>query len=135
MTCNWNRFNSFTIQNEQSCCLLELTCLAQSYIIEVQAKIMVIDKDILSARSLLKRCLFLHDIYFCFLFWEINADSHKNSDKTPFRIKKLNILPLVIYMVHDYSYFGSTADFVIKKEHLGFLPDFAISKRRVEIWP
>jgi hypothetical protein len=49
----------------------------------------------------------------------------------------LNILPLVIYMVHDYSFFGSTADFVIKKEHfLGFLPDLAISKRqrrRVEI--
>jgi hypothetical protein len=32
-----------------------------------------------------------------------------------FRIKKLNILPLVIYMVHDYSFFGSIADFVIKK--------------------
>jgi len=44
MTCNWNRFNSFTIQNEQSCCLLELTCFAQSYIVEAQAKIMVIDK-------------------------------------------------------------------------------------------
>jgi len=42
MTRNWNRLNSFTIQNEQSC-LLELTCLAQSYIIDVQAKIMVID--------------------------------------------------------------------------------------------
>jgi hypothetical protein len=27
----------------------------------------------------------------------------------------LNILPLVIYMVHDYSFLGSTADFVIKK--------------------
>jgi hypothetical protein len=25
------------IQNEQSCCLPELTCLSQSYIIEVQA--------------------------------------------------------------------------------------------------
>jgi hypothetical protein len=37
-----------------------------------------------------------------------------------FRIRKLNILPLVIYMVRDYSFFGSTADFVIKKEHLGF---------------
>ena len=30
-------------------------------------------------------------------------------------LKKLNILLLVIYMVHDYSFFGSTADFVIKK--------------------
>jgi hypothetical protein len=39
--------------------------------------------------------------------------------------KKLNILPIVIFMVHDYSFFGSTADFVIKKEHLGFLPDLA----------
>ena len=50
--------------------------------------------------------------------------------------KKLNMLPLVIYMVDDYSFFGSTVDFVIKKEHLGFLPDLAISKRqrrRVEI--
>jgi hypothetical protein len=27
----------------------------------------------------------------------------------------LNILPLVIYMFHDYSFLGSTADFVIKK--------------------
>jgi hypothetical protein len=36
-------------------------------------------------------------------------------------------------MVHDYSFFVSTADFVIKKEHLGFLPDLAISKRQVEI--
>ena len=49
-----------------------------------------------------------------------------------FRIKKFIILPLVIYMVHDYSLFGSTADFVIKKEHLGFLPDLAISKRQTE---
>ena len=34
------------------------------------------------------------------------------------------------------SFFGSTADFVIKKEHLGFLPDLVISKRqrrRIEI--
>ena len=31
-------------------------------------------------------------------------------------------------MVHDYSFFGSTADFVIKKEHLGFLPFY-------RIWP
>ena len=30
----------------------------------------------------------------------------------------------------NYSFFGSTADFVIKKEHLGFLPDMAISKRQ-----
>jgi hypothetical protein len=50
--------------------------------------------------------------------------------------KKFNILPLVIYMVDDYSFFGSTAEFIIKKEHLGFLPDLTISKRqrrRVEI--
>jgi hypothetical protein len=33
-------------------------------------------------------------------------------------------------MVHDYSFFGSTADFVIKKQHLVFLPDLAISKRQ-----
>ena len=41
-------------------------------------------------------------------------------------------------MVHDYSFFGSTADFVIKKEQLAFLPDLAISKRQrhlLEIWP
>ena len=47
-----------------------------------------------------------------------------------FRIKQLNILPLVIYMVHDNSFFGSTADFVIKKEHLGFLEELVISKRQ-----
>jgi hypothetical protein len=52
----------------------------------------------------------------------------KKFPQAPF--KKLNILPLDIYMVHDYSFFGSTADFVIKKEHLGFLPDLAISKRQ-----
>ena len=54
----------------------------------------------------------------------------------PVDVEKLNILPLVIYMVDDYSFFGSTAEFVIKREHLGFLPDLAISKcqrRRVEI--
>ena len=34
------------------------------------------------------------------------------------------ILRLVIYMVHDYSLFGSTADFVIKKENLGFFTGF-----------
>ena len=27
-------------------------------------------------------------------------------------------------MVHDYSFFGSTADFVIKKEHLGIITRF-----------
>jgi hypothetical protein len=42
----------------------------------------------------------------------------------PFRIKKLNILPLVIYMVHDYSFFGSTADFVIKKGTFGIFTGF-----------
>jgi hypothetical protein len=50
--------------------------------------------------------------------------------------KKLNILSLVIYMVDDYSFFGSTVDFVIKNEYLGFLPDLAFSnrqRRRVEI--
>ena len=39
-------------------------------------------------------------------------------------------------MVQDYSFFGSTADFVIKNEQLGFLSDLAVSKRqrrRVEI--
>jgi hypothetical protein len=44
----------------------------------------------------------------------------------------------VIYIVDDYSFFGSTVDFVIKNEHLGVLPDLAFSKcqrRRVEIWP
>jgi hypothetical protein len=58
----------------------------------------------------------------------------KKFPQAPF--KKLNILRLVIYMVHDYSFFGSPADVVIKKEHLGFLSDLAISKRhrrRVEI--
>jgi hypothetical protein len=39
-------------------------------------------------------------------------------------------IPLAIYMVHDYSFFGSTADFVIKNEHLGVLPDLAIFKRQ-----
>jgi hypothetical protein len=46
---------------------------------------------------------------------DCNADSHKNFPQDPF--KKLNILPLIICMVHDYSFFGSTADFVIKKEY------------------
>jgi hypothetical protein len=32
---------------------------------------------------------------------------------------KWNILPLVIYMGHDYSFFGSTVDFVIKKGTFG----------------
>jgi hypothetical protein len=54
-------------------------------------------------------------------FQEINADSHKNSH----RLHSRNILPLAIYMVHDYSFFGSTADFVMEKEHLGFLQDLA----------
>ena len=35
-------------------------------------------------------------------------------------IQEIEYLPLVIYMVHDYSFFGSTADFVIKKEHSRF---------------
>ena len=34
-------------------------------------------------------------------------------------------------MVHDYSFFVPTADFVMKKkEHVGFLPDLAISKHQ-----
>jgi hypothetical protein len=35
-------------------------------------------------------------------------------------------------MVHDYSLFGSTADFVLKKEHLGFLPDFVIFFQKLD---
>jgi hypothetical protein len=31
-------------------------------------------------------------------------------------------------MVHDYSFFVYTAEFVIKKEHLGFLPDLEADK-------
>ena len=70
-----------------------------------------------------------------FVFFIFSRDQCRFA-QAPF--KKLNILPLVIYMVHHYSFFRSTADFVIKKEHLGFLPDLAISKRqrrRVKIWP
>ena len=71
--------------------------------------------------------VYYKDVYFCMIFnlfsffQEIHADSHKNSH----RLHSRNILPLAIYMVHDYSFFGSTADFVMEKEHLGFLPDLA----------
>ena len=44
--------------------------------------------------------------------------------QAPFRIKKLNILPLDIYIVRDYSLLGSTADFVKKKDDSGFPPGF-----------
>jgi hypothetical protein len=37
-------------------------------------------------------------------------------------------------MVDDYSFFGSTVDFVIKNEHLGVLPDLAFSKRQRRIF-
>jgi hypothetical protein len=57
-----------------------------------------------------------------FLVFKRSTYILKKFPQAPF--KKLNILPLVIYMVHDYSFFGSTADFVIQKEHFGFLPDF-----------
>ena len=43
-----------------------------------------------------------------------------------------------IYEESTLNFWIYTADFVIKKEHLGFLPDLAISKRQrrqVEIWP
>jgi hypothetical protein len=33
-------------------------------------------------------------------------------------------------MVDDYSFFGSTVDFVIKNEHLGVLTDLAFFKRQ-----
>jgi len=36
----------------------------------------------------------------------------------------LNILPLVIYIVHDYSLLGSIADFVIKKGTFGIFTGF-----------
>jgi hypothetical protein len=36
-------------------------------------------------------------------------------------------------MVHAYSFFGSTADFVIKKGTFGIFPDSAISKRQVSL--
>ena len=71
---------------------------------------------------------------FVFFFSRDQCRFPQKFPQAPF--KKLNILPLAIYMVHDYSFFGSTADFVIKNEHLGFLLDLAISKRqrrRVEI--
>ena len=76
------------------------------------------------------------DMIFSFFFF-FSRDQCRFSLKFPQApFKKLNSLPLVMYMVHDYLFFGSTADFVIQKEHLGFLPDFAIFKRqrrRVEI--
>ena len=75
---------------------------------------------------------------FSFLFF-------KRSMQIPIKIptgsiqdKEIEYFTLVIYMVHDYSFFGSTADFVIKKVHLRFLPELAISKRQrrqVEILP
>jgi hypothetical protein len=36
-------------------------------------------------------------------------------------------------MVHGYSFFGSTADFVIKKEQLGFLPEIKKTKCHAKI--
>ena len=78
--------------------------------------------------AIIKMSIFAWYLALFSFFQEINADSHKKFPQAPF--KKLNILPLVIYMFHDYSLFSSTADFVIKKEHLGFLPDLVISKRQ-----
>ena len=43
---------------------------------------------------------------------------------TDILINKFNILPLVIYIVRDYSLLGSTADFVIKKGTFGIFTDF-----------
>jgi hypothetical protein len=68
--------------------------------------------------------VYLKDVYFCMIFSFVFFFSRdqcrfpKKFPQAPF--KKLNILPLAIYMVHDYSFFGSTADFVKKKENLGF---------------
>ena len=63
----------------------------------------------------------------------------KHYDITSQMLKKQKILTKGFYTLpFDYSFFGSTADFVIKKEDLGFSPDVAISKRQkrqVEIWP
>jgi hypothetical protein len=51
---------------------------------------------------------------FSFLFF-FSRDQCRFPEKFPQApFKKLYILPLAIYMVHDYSFFGSTADFVIK---------------------
>jgi hypothetical protein len=63
----------------------------------------------------------------------------ENAKSFPFRIKKLIILPkIVIYIVHDFI-IGLHCRFCNKKkEHLGSLPDLAISKRQrrwVEKWP
>ena len=38
--------------------------------------------------------------------------------------KEIENFTLVIYMVHDYSFFGSTADFVIKKGTFVIFPGF-----------
>ena len=65
--------------------------------------------------------VYYKDVYFCMMFsfvFFFSRDQCRFTYKfsqAPF--KKFNILSIVIYMVHDYSFFGSTADFVIKKEH------------------
>ena len=67
--------------------------------------------------------VYLKNVYFCmiFIFVFFFERPMQIPIKIPtglFRIKKLNILPLVIYMVHDNSFFGSTADIVIKKRNI-----------------
>ena len=69
------------------------------------------------------------DVYFCMIisfvfFFERSMQIPIKILKAPFRIKKLIILPLVIYMVPDYSFFDSTADFVIKKGTFGIFTGF-----------
>ena len=77
------------------------------------------------SKSIKNKSIFAWYLFvFSFTLREINADSHKIFRQAPFRIKKLNILPLVIYMVHDYSFIGSTADFVIKIETFGIFTGF-----------
>ena len=64
--------------------------------------------------------VYFKNVYFCMIFTFVFF--FERSIQVPIKImiedKEIEYLPLVIYIVHDFSLLGSTADFVIKKRNI-----------------
>jgi hypothetical protein len=86
--------------------------------------------------------VYLKNAYFCMIFtfvffFERSIQVPTKNPIGSIHVKKFNILPLVIYIVRDYSLLGCTADIVIQQGTFRNFPGFGhlqTQRRRVEIW-
>jgi hypothetical protein len=88
------------------CMLKGKFCVASFWFLTIVILFVFVFFSFTPALKALVSAKLLKYIYFCMIFSFVFFFSRDQCRFPQVAFKKLNILPLVIYMVHDYSFFG-----------------------------